>query len=109
MKEMGIVSSTGLLAILIVTFLFLPSLLVLRERRLEKILAEGGHGSYYRKAIGFQNVELILATGPKRGLVNKSKLPIVMGAPFGDNMMTGTVGILEAIQRRKGLQPMQYI
>ncbi|NQT97912.1 MAG: MMPL family transporter, partial [Candidatus Marinimicrobia bacterium] len=40
MKEMGIVSSTGLLAILIVTFLFLPSLLVLRERRLEKKLAE---------------------------------------------------------------------
>jgi len=41
MKEMGIVSSTGLLAILIVTFLFLPSLLVLRERRLEKKLVEG--------------------------------------------------------------------
>ncbi len=41
MKEMGIVSSTGLFAILIVTFLFLPSLLVLRERRLEKKLAEG--------------------------------------------------------------------
>jgi len=41
MKEMGVVSSTGLLAILIVTFLFLPSLLVLRERRLEKKFAEG--------------------------------------------------------------------
>jgi len=41
MKEVGIVSSVGLLAILIVTFLFLPSLLVLRERRLEKKLAEG--------------------------------------------------------------------
>jgi len=41
MKEMGIVSSTGLLAILIVTFLFLPSLLVLRERRRENKLAEG--------------------------------------------------------------------
>ena len=41
MKEMGIVSSTGLFAILIVTFLFLPSLLALRERRLEKKLAEG--------------------------------------------------------------------
>jgi predicted RND superfamily exporter protein len=38
---MGIVSSTGLLAILIVTFLLLPSLLVLRERRIEKKLAEG--------------------------------------------------------------------
>jgi predicted RND superfamily exporter protein len=41
MREVGIVSSAGLLAILIVTFLFLPSLLVLRERRIEKKLAEG--------------------------------------------------------------------
>jgi len=40
MKEVGIVSSVGLLAILIVTFLFLPSLLVLREHRLKKKLAE---------------------------------------------------------------------
>jgi predicted RND superfamily exporter protein len=36
LKEMGIVTGTGLLAILLATFLFLPSLLVLRERRLEK-------------------------------------------------------------------------
>ena len=41
MREVGLVSSTGLLAILIVTFLFLPSLLVLRERRLEKKIAGG--------------------------------------------------------------------
>jgi len=36
MKEMGLVTGTGLLAILLATFLFLPSLMVLRERRLEK-------------------------------------------------------------------------
>jgi predicted RND superfamily exporter protein len=36
MKEMGLVTGTGLLAILLTTFLFLPSLMVLRERRLEK-------------------------------------------------------------------------
>ena len=41
MREVGLVSSSGLLAILIVTFLFLPSMLVLRERRLEKKIAEG--------------------------------------------------------------------
>jgi predicted RND superfamily exporter protein len=41
MKEVGIVSSVGLLAILIVTFLFLPSLLILRERKLEQKFAEG--------------------------------------------------------------------
>jgi len=36
MKEMGIVTGSGLLCILLVTFLLLPSLLVLREKRLEK-------------------------------------------------------------------------
>ena len=36
MKEMGLVSGTGLLAILLATFLFLPLLLVFRERRLDK-------------------------------------------------------------------------
>ena len=40
MKEMGIVTSFGLIAILIVTFLFLPTLLVIRERRLEKKLKD---------------------------------------------------------------------
>ncbi len=36
MKEMGLVTGTGLLAILLATMLFLPSLLVFRERRLDK-------------------------------------------------------------------------
>ncbi len=36
MKEMGLVTGSGLLAVLIVTFLSLPSLLCLRERRLER-------------------------------------------------------------------------
>ncbi|MEE9390708.1 MAG: MMPL family transporter [Candidatus Aminicenantaceae bacterium] len=36
MKELGIVTGVGLIAILIATFIFLPSLLVLRERRFEK-------------------------------------------------------------------------
>ncbi len=95
-----------------ITLKRLESLLVeLAEGNLkhEKILAEGGHGAYHRKALGFQNVELILATGPKRLLVKESQLPVVMGAPFGDNMMTGTVGILEAIRRRKDLRPIQYL
>jgi hypothetical protein len=28
---------------------------------------------------------------------------------MGDNMMTGTVGVLEAIRRRKGLPPFSYL
>ena len=70
-----------------------------------QILEEGGHGAYVRKTLGFENIELIIATGPKRGLVQNSHLAMVQGAPLGDNMMTGTAGVLEAIGRRKGLKP----
>ncbi len=74
-----------------------------------RILAEGGHGAYMRKPLGFASIEIVLATGPKRRLLQKSKLPLVMGAPFGDNMMTGTVGILEAMRRRRQLKPIVYL
>jgi len=68
-------------------------------------MREGGHGAYIRKAFGFGAAEIIVATGPKRGMLRKSRLPIVFGAPLGDNMMTGTAGVLEAVRRRKGLEP----
>jgi uncharacterized protein (DUF1786 family) len=71
----------------------------------EQILAEGGHGAYTRKTVGFKEVEAIIATGPKRNLIAESKLDISWGAPMGDNMMTGTAGLLEAVRRRKGLDP----
>ena len=90
----------------------LESLLVdLAEGRLlhRQVLADGGHGAYIRKACGFDAVELIVATGPKRRLVVNSKLPITFGAPLGDNMMTGTAGLLEAIRRRKGLDFSLYL
>ncbi|MBT8338806.1 MAG: pyruvate formate-lyase activating enzyme [Desulfatitalea sp.] len=75
----------------------------------EQILAEGGHGAYLREAVGFANVQAIIATGPKRSLMAGSRLPLVWGAPWGDNMMTGTVGLLEAVRRRIGLAPMKYL
>lgn len=75
----------------------------------KQILEEGGHGAYIRKAFGFDAAEVIIATGPKRRLVEGSTLPILFGAPFGDNMMTGTVGLLEAIRRRKGLGAIKYL
>ena len=68
-----------------------------------EILKEGGHGAYIREKLGYDTIDLILATGPKRSIVMGSKLPIKMGAPIGDNMMTGTAGLLEAIRLRKGL------
>ncbi|MCU0594327.1 MAG: DUF1786 domain-containing protein [Desulfobacterota bacterium] len=69
----------------------------------ESILQQGGHGAYVRKGLGFDRIETIVATGPKRGLVENSRLPIRPGTPLGDHMMTGTAGLLEAIRRRKRL------
>jgi len=74
-----------------------------------QILSEGGHGAFLRQTIGFNAVETIVATGPKRKLIEGSHLPIQWGAPWGDNMMTGTVGLLEALRRRKGLEPITYL
>ena len=85
----------------------LDSLLVnLADGKLDhsEILAQGGHGAYIRKSFGFNNLDLILSTGPKRSLSYGSELNIVPGAPFGDNMMTGAAGLLEAIRIKKGLQ-----
>ena len=86
-------------------------ILLLCDGNLEhrRVLAEGGHGAYLRKAVGFQAVDVIIATGPKRRLVEPSKLQITFGAPWGDNMMTGTVGLLEALRRRQGLEPIDYV
>ncbi len=75
----------------------------------QQILSEGGHGALLRQAVRFSAVETIVATGPKRKLLAQSQLPIEYGAPWGDNMMTGTVGLLEALRRRKGLEPIIYL
>ena len=74
-----------------------------------KILEEGGHGAYIRKALGFHAVEIIIATGPKRVLIKNSRLSVIPGAPLGDNMMTGTAGVLEAVRRRLDLDPIPQI
>jgi uncharacterized protein (DUF1786 family) len=74
-----------------------------------QILSEGGHGAFVRKTVGYSAIETIVATGPKRKLLAGSHLPIQFGAPWGDNMMTGTVGLLEALRRCKGLDPIIYL
>jgi uncharacterized protein (DUF1786 family) len=74
-----------------------------------RVLAEGGHGAYIRKAVGSDALNTLIATGPKRRLVGGSRLPMIWGAPLGDNMMTGCVGLLEALRRRKGLERLFHV
>lgn len=66
----------------------------------DDVLSGGGHGAWVRKSLGSAVEETpVIATGPRRGLLEGYDLPIVWGAPLGDNMMTGTAGLLEAIRR----------
>ena len=74
----------------------------------DRILQGGGHGAYIRKKAGKVALKTIVATGPKRSLAQNSRFPMILGSPLGDNMMTGTVGVLEAIRRRKHLSPISY-
>jgi len=69
----------------------------------EAVVAGGGHGAWCRQAVGA--VDFVVATGPRRHLVAKSRLPMIWGAPLGDNMMTGTTGLLAAVRHRQGLPP----
>jgi len=54
MKEMGIVTGVGLLAILVATFLFLPVMLVFRERRIDK--KHQKQSSFVQRDITFKNL-----------------------------------------------------
>ena len=83
----------------------------LAEGRLDhhQILAQGGHGAFVRHGVGLDKLKAIIATGPKRGLAADARLPLSWGAPWGDNMMTGTVGLLESVRRRKGLDTISYV
>ncbi len=69
----------------------------------EQILKQGGHGAWIRKAPGFDKIQRIVVTGPQRHLLASSTLDLVWGAPGGDNMMTGTIGLAESVRRAKGL------
>jgi uncharacterized protein (DUF1786 family) len=74
-----------------------------------RVLDEGGHGAYIRKPAGPEALRTIIATGPKRRLVQGSRLPMIFGAPLGDNMMTGCAGLLESLRRRMGLESILYL
>ncbi len=67
----------------------------------QQILEQGGHGAWINKAPGFDRIEKVVVTGPQRHLVADSDLDLVWGAPAGDNMMTGTVGLAEAVRRAR--------
>ncbi len=64
---------------------------------------ESGHGLFYLgEPPGMDSVELIAVTGPNRGLLAHTGLPVYFPTPGGDMMMTGPMGLVRAVLGRAG-------
>lgn len=66
----------------------------------EEIYGSDGHGCYVKKRVGFEKIKKIIATGPRRGNLKNSRLDITFANPYGDVMLTGSVGIVDLILRK---------
>jgi uncharacterized protein (DUF1786 family) len=69
----------------------------------EQIFEDGGHGCYVNrdyKFSDFDEVELVSVTGPNRRMMIDSKLNPYFAAPYGDMMLTGCFGLIEAYRRK---------
>jgi uncharacterized protein (DUF1786 family) len=62
----------------------------------EEVFEDGGHGCFVREAVGFENIGSILVTGPKREIMSGSKLDFHFVSPYGDMMLTGCFGLVDA-------------
>lgn len=59
---------------------------------------DGGHGAWVTGPIG--NFEYVVATGPRRRILQKTDFNVHYAAPAGDVMMTGPAGLIKAITSR---------
>ncbi|RLI04738.1 hypothetical protein DRO26_04020 [Candidatus Bathyarchaeota archaeon] len=67
----------------------------------DAVYEDGGHGLFYLEEFKqMKNLELITVTGPNRNMLRKTNLKIHFAAPIGDMMMTGPVGLVEAVKRK---------
>lgn len=64
----------------------------------KEVHEDGGHGAWVTGPIG--NFEYVVATGPRRGILQKTDFNVLYAAPAGDVMMTGPAGLIKAITSR---------
>ena len=72
----------------------------------DEVRADGGHGAVLGGATTTLDLTALpfYATGPRRGLLAGSALPLEYAAPHGDMMLTGCFGLLRAFAER-GVTP----
>ncbi len=66
----------------------------------EEIHNDHGHGAWSLSPIG--QFEAVVATGPRRNILEETDLKVHYAAPAGDVMMTGPVGLIKAIMLNNG-------
>ncbi|MHA1693926.1 MAG: DUF1786 family protein [Candidatus Helarchaeota archaeon] len=64
----------------------------------EEVIREKGHGAFVKRGLN-KDFELIV-TGPRRSIMRNTQLKYILGAPFGDHMITGAVGLAKMIFER---------
>lgn len=62
----------------------------------QEVFDDGGHGCNIEEAVGFDNIGTILVTGPRRDIMKSSKHDFRFASPFGDMMLTGCFGLVDA-------------
>ena len=66
----------------------------------QEVFDDNGHGLFFLDdACGFSQIEKIIATGPNRSILNKTKFETYFAAPYGDVMMTGPAGLIRAVKK----------
>jgi uncharacterized protein (DUF1786 family) len=65
----------------------------------EEVSGDGGHGSFYLTEVVIEEEHVILATGPRRMMIENSGLEFHFAAPTGDVMMTGAFGLVKAAEK----------
>lgn len=73
----------------------------------QEVFDDGGHGCYIKESA--DKVASILVTGPMRRIMRSSRLDFHYAAPFGDMMLTGCYGLVDArfgvrMQHRKAAE-----
>jgi uncharacterized protein (DUF1786 family) len=66
----------------------------------EEVRADGGHGAVLDAAVPL--AAALLVTGPNRALLRATGLEVRYPAPWGDMMIAGAVGLIEAFRRKTG-------
>ncbi len=64
----------------------------------EEVHEDHGHGAWSLRPIG--DFEAIVATGPRRKVLEKTDFNVHYAAPAGDVMMTGPAGLIKAIKSK---------